>query len=421
MAIDVIECEEFGAIQISVNHLLVDGEIKIDSRTSGRGFINIALSNGQVVFRADRHIGLIPINENLAIHVHPRTKISNIAHMLIKSGVIPIALPDYSRGYMPRFETGENVERIYYKSLMDGIQRVITRGLLKSYSKVDNPPAWRGRLLVSETINRYTAKGIQYRKEFDFNTLSVATIENIALKEALIHIRAWLKTNNPRNSTTTEDVARLLLALETVPRWNSSIAYLITEIGWRVPLLPVHFGYYRDPLWTAYLLLQSKLPDLSSDGFISLDSLIIDVSKVFEAYVRRILFERSASRGWVIRDGNLKPAKFFIDEGAYEVRPDIVITQGNTALAILDMKYKQEPKESDRYEVLSFMDVLGVSIGGFICPQKENNISRYMGETKGGKKLSLFRFDLSVIEIDAECNRLFDNICRMIDGNHQYM
>src|SRR5215216_3872576 len=75
--------EEFGTIQIGVNHLLVDGEVKIDSRTSGRGFINIAFNKGQVVFRADRYVGLIPINENFAIHVRPRTKISNIAHMLI--------------------------------------------------------------------------------------------------------------------------------------------------------------------------------------------------------------------------------------------------------------------------------------------------------------------------------------------------
>jgi 5-methylcytosine-specific restriction enzyme subunit McrC len=420
VATEVIECEEFGTIQIGVNHLLVGGEVKIDSRTSGRGFINIAFNKGQVVFRADRHVGLIPINENFAVHVRPRTRISNIAHMLIKSGVVPIALPDYSRGYMPRFEIGEHVERIYYKSLIGGVERVVSRGLLKSYSRVENPPAWRGRLLLAETISRHIANGIRYRKEFEFNTLSVATPENIALKEALLHVGAWLKANEPRN-TAIKDVNRLLAAMEIIPRWESRLDYLITEVGRRVSLLPGHYGYYRDPLWTAYLLLQSKLPDLASDGFISLDSLIIDISKVFEAYVRRILSDRAAARGWVIRDGNLRPAKFFIDEGTYEVRPDIVITQGNTSLAVLDMKYKPDLKEGDRYEVLSFMDVFGVTIGGFICPQKDNEISRYMGKTVGDKKLSLLRFNLSAQDIGAECDRLFDNVCRMVDEDYHYV
>lgn len=418
--INIIECEEFNTIQISVNHLLVDGEVKIDSRTSEHGFINIAFNRGQVIFRADRYVGLIPINSQFAIRVRPRTPISNIVYMLVKSGVAPIALPDYSRGYIPRFEIGEDVERVYYKSLVLGIKRIIERGFLKSYVKVNNPPAWRGRLLVSNTVSRYVAKGVHYKKEFDFNTLSVANYENIALKEALIQVMNWLITNDRRNVIIRE-IDILLSAMEAIPRWEFSISSLIAEIGHRISFLSTDYIYYNEPLWTAYLLLQSKFPELIGDGFVSLDSLVVDISKIFEAYIRRVLSEKFSQRGLGVKDGNINPTRFFVNGGDYRVHPDIIITQGNTSIAILDVKYKPEPKESDRYEVISFMDVVGVNIGGFICPQRENDISQYMGETNGGKRLSLFRFNLSAIDAEAECDRLFNNICRMIDGDYQYI
>ena len=186
-------------------------------------------------------------------------------------------------------------------------------------------------------------------------------------------------------------------------------------------MLPAPLGYYRDVLWTAFLLLQGSLPDVGGDGSVSLDSLVIDVSKVFEAYVRRVLVDRASQRGWTIRDGNLKPSTFFTDAGGYEVRPDIVIAAGAKPIALIDVKYKRAPKESDRYEVLSFMDAVDVKIGGFVCPSIEGAKSRYMGVTAGGKRMSCLRFDLASEDPEIEANRLFENTCRLIDGDAGYI
>jgi 5-methylcytosine-specific restriction enzyme subunit McrC len=173
-------------------------------------------------------------------------------------------------------------------------------------------------------------------------------------------------------------------------------------------------------LWTAFLLLQSKLPELSDDGFVSLDSLIVDISKVFEAYVRRVLVDRAHKNGWNIRDGNLKPSNFFTDIGDYTVKPDVVIAKDREPLAILDAKYKIDPKESDRYELLSFMDALNVKAGGFILPTRPGERSRYLGTTAGGKKMYSLRFDLSVDDLETEADRLFNNVAELINGSYQF-
>jgi 5-methylcytosine-specific restriction enzyme subunit McrC len=415
----IIECLEFEELQVGVKTLIENGEIKIDPRTSGKGYLAVSLRQGQVVFRADRHVGLIPINDALSVRVRPRATIANLSHMLAKSGVAPVAIPDFSRGYLPRFQVGPAVEKLYYKSLVVGIERVLARGMMKSYVKVQNPPAWRGRLLASDTIRRHFSRGVHYRHEFEFHSLSVGATENVALKEALQQVRGWMSKHDRKNPDLRR-IDKILSELRDVPEWAGKKAALVEEIGRRVGLLPAHLNYYRDPLWTTFVLLQSKLPDVSEDGSVSLDSLIVDISKIFEAFVRRVLVDRAHQKGWNIRDGNLNPSNFFTNVGDYVVKPDIVIAKGKEPIAVLDAKYKIDPKEGDRYELLSFMDALNVKSGGFILPYRPGERSRYLGTTAGGKKMYSLRFDLSVDDLEEEADRLFYNVIELIEESHRF-
>lgn len=419
MPLDVIDVQEFGETGIRVARLIENGELTLDPRIQGKGYLNVSLARGQVVFRADRYVGLIPVSGSLAIRVRPRANISNLSYMIARSGVAPVAIPSFSRGYLPRFEGAPNVERIYRSSLLAGVQRITERGLIKAYTPLPNPPRWRGRLLASETVRRFASKGIKYRHVFDFSTLSINVVENIALKMALLQLLSWLREND-KKSPDCETAERLLKHFSGVQEWEEPLSRLVTDLGRRIPLIPPQLGYYRDPLWMAFLLLQRSLPDVGADGSVELDSLVIDISKVFEAYTRRCLVDRAEPVGWNVRDGNLKPSTFFTDNGTYEVRPDIVVAEGAKPIAVLDAKYKPSPKETDRYELLSFMDAVGVSVGAFICPGHEDTKSHFLGTTAGGKKMSVLRFDLDASNPEAEADRFFQNVRRLIEDHHAY-
>jgi hypothetical protein len=153
---------------------------------------------------------------------------------------------------------------------------------------------------------------------------------------------------------------------------------------------------------------------------VALDSLVTDVSKVFEAYVRRALVDRAEREGWRIADGNLKPSAFFTDNGAYEVRPDIVVSGQGKPIAVLDAKYKLSPKESDRYELRSFMDALGVEHGAFVCPATAGDRSGFIGTTGGGKRMSILRYDLNADDPHAEEERFFGNVRKLASGHRDF-
>ena len=99
----------------------------------------------------------------------------------------------------------------------------------------------------------------------------------------------------------------------------------------------------------------------------------------------------------------------------------MIIRRNDDIMAVLDAKYKPEPKESDRYEVLSFMDAMPVNLGGFVCPADGVDTSRFLGTTASGKDMVLLRYDLGAANPDEEADRFATNVLKMIERTHDYI
>ena len=417
---EIIECQEFGEISVRIGVLLQDGELKLDDRVRTNGYLTATMRAGQISLRATRFVGTIPLTPDLAVRVVPRATIANLSYMLARSGVIPSAISGFITGYMPRFEATENAEQVYARSLIDGLKLIARRGLMKEYLPAKHQAPWRGRLLASDTVRKHASKGIRYRHEFEQNILTSSTIENIALKMALRQVIDRLSEND-RASDLLSVARSLYRDMWHVSEWHETTSDLVRHLSRKFHTLSPRQIHYKDPLWTAYLILQSVLPEFSFDGFVRLDSLIIDVSKVFEAFLRRELAIRLKSHGYWVQDGNNAPRTFFRDGGSYSVHPDMVIHRDDKVVAILDTKYKPEPKASDRYEVLSFMDVMPVDLGGFVCPVDGDNTSRFLGTTASGKNIVLLRYDLGARCPEKEVDRFATNVLKMIKRTHDYI
>lgn len=414
--VEIIDCEEFDEINLRVSALLDGDELRLDERITSKGYLTATMKAGQISLKATRFVGTIPLTESVSVRVKPRASIANLSYMLVRSGVAPSAIVGFSRGYMPRFVAAESVEKIYGRSLVDGAKLVARRGFAKEYLKPPRPAPWRGRLLASETVRRHAAKGVMYRHEFDQSVLSPSTIENMAIKAALITVRDWHKRNDRRNPIVGE-ASGLLHDLSAVEEWTARRSSLVSQLARKLQAIPVHLTHYRDPLWAAFLILQSVLPEVSHDGYVRLDSLIVDVSKVFEAFVRRELAIRLAAQSYEIEDGWKSPRPLLQDADDFSVHPDIIIRRGADVVALIDAKYKPDPKEQDRYEVISFMDAMGVTVGGFVCPTSGADTTRYLGTTATGKKLYSFRYDLAADNPDAEADKFAANVLKMINGS----
>ena len=238
-------------------------------------------------------------------------------------------------------------------------------------------------------------------------------MENVALKAALGLVRDWYGRFDRRSSTFV-DANVLLGQLAPIAEWEGTRTELVGGLKRKLSVLAINRPYYTEPLWAAFAVLQGALPDVSSDGTVRLESLIIDVSMVFEAFVRRELEEGLTARGYVVEDGNKTPSPFFAAGDRLVVKPDIVVRREGKPLLVLDAKYKRKPTEQDRYELLSFMDALGAAAGGFICPAHGVERSRLMGETASGKVMFSLRYDLGAVDSDDEAKRLVTDVLRMM-------
>lgn len=417
---EIIECEEFSEISIDLRRLHVNGEFTLDRRVATRGYLAAAMRGGEIVLRTTRFVGTIPLTPGLSVRVAPRAKIRNLSYMVVKSGVAATAISGFSRGYLPKFEGLSESEKFYSELLIEGVRKVERRGYLKSYVRPRRVPPWRGKVLVSATVRMYVSKGIRYRQAWEQSTLSVSNIENIAIKRALKEVVAWFRLNRP-GSAQRREAERLLHGMQHVEDSELEGWVVVRELGNRIRSFPRQWKLYQEVLWVAYLVLQRVLPDVAREGIIPLQSLILDVSEVFEAYLRNELSLRLGRKGYQVDDGRRVTYRLFQEGGKYRVQPDMVIRQNDTVVAVMDAKYKPEPKEDDRYEVIAFMDALGVEIGGFVCPAVEEQRSRMLGTTRAGKELALLRYDLRANNPIAEVDRLFANVLTLLLGGRKFI
>lgn len=420
MAIEIVECQEFSEISIRLSSLMRNGEIQIDPRIAAKGYLSTAFRRGQVVLRTTKFVGLIPLTPEISVRVVPRAPISNLSYMLARSQKAPTAIAGFARGYNSRFVRADNVERLFGQTLADQCAALCVRGLIKRYERPEMKIPWRGRFLAAETVRRHASRGVRYRHEFDQSVLTDRTIDNFALKEALGLVLNWYQRNE-RGSPVLLHTRRALAAFENIPSWRFSHEELLRKLGILLSAQSNIRPDYAEALWSAYAVLDGAIPDLNSRGSLRLDSLIVDVSEIFEAYLRRELSMRLANDGYRVFDGWKRPHPFFADGGAYSVHPDMIIERDGSPVAVLDAKYKPDVSEQDRYEVLSFMDVLGVQIGGFVCPVADAEESRVMGTTSSGKRLSNLRVDLAAEDTQAEIDRFAENVRRMIAERHEFV
>jgi len=420
MTTEILECEEFSEVRVRVSALMRDGELTVDPRISSKGYLTATFKEGQLVLRTTKFVGLIPLTSDVSVRVKPRATISNLAYMLTRSQKAPTAISGFSRGYSSRFVRADNVERLFGPTLISSSAAIARRGLVKRYERPDITAPWRGRFLASDTVRKHASKGVHFRHEFEQSVLTPATLDNFAIQEALKRVVGWYQIND-RKSPLLTDARKALSLFRNVGEYTAGSAELSRHLK---KMLSNKFNIrqdYADALWAAYAILEQSIPDVGQNGEFKLDSLIVDVSEIFEAYLRRELASQLGSKGYKVQDGWKRPHPFFADGGAYSVHPDMIIRKDDRVVAILDAKYKPDVSEQDRYEVLSFMDVMKIDVGGFVCPSQGVDGSRLMGVTASGKRLHNFRFDLAADDPAQEARKFAENVERMIGGRQDFL
>lgn len=386
----VYRCEEFGPVAVPISEVLRDGELEVYPEVSGKGYFDIDYQEGNLHLKATRYVGLIPITDRVAIHVAPRWPIANLLYLLWRGGGSPRILEGFARSYARSEEKIGSPDLLYADAFLAALRRIRESGLLKRYQRRETNSAMRGRFLPSRSINESIAKGIRHRPFFEVFEFGHDCPENRVVKGAAERLaNLFMRSGGDANRKVAIEFRRMLMDFTNVSAGERSeiIARLAPSL---IRAIPTRHHDYEPAIWLALLLATQGVVLLEATGGARFETLVVDVSRVFENYVRRLCVDAEAGelRGIKTIDGNERPAQLFVSGINALTHPDIYFEVDGKPIAVVDVKYKPQPTPADRYELLAFCEALGVKRAAFVYPQTgERPLSELYGETRGGIRI----------------------------------
>lgn len=412
-------CREYDEINVPLQDLFQNGVLNVYPEIVGHGYFDINISGNRIVMRAKGWVGLIPISDDIAIHVHSRAPITNLLYMVWRSGSVPKRIDGFLRTYGERLDSLDSPIELYAEVFLAALREIGRKGPLKRYVGRESNIEKRGRLLLNKTVSESVAKGVRNRHTFKLHDLTVNNIENRILKQTADRIFTYYQSNRTSsNLSLAKQASTLLRLLSQVDSFSIHPGQIARSVPALVRALPNSHKFYEPALWLSYLIASRKGVLLETFGQARFETVTIDVASIFENYIRVLCKESAQSvlADCYALDGNRRPVPLF-KSSSLSAKPDIYFIQrSGTAIAVADVKYKPKLKSADRYELIAFCNALNVQHAAFISPlMPGQNESKFLGTTSSGIRVHELRIDLSSNDLPAAERRLQELLASTLD------
>ena len=366
MSPEPISVAEYGFVDVAPGLLLKDGRLNVYPEVEGKDYFQPRLNKNGMQIQARGFVGVIPINDELVLHVSPRVPLSNLARLLSVVQHNPIALPGLLRSYDVEPGLYPSLISLYAASLKTTVEGLHQQGLLRRYERREQDySAPRGRINIGRTMQTAVPRGLLAVSTTYFER-TTDTPENQALLAAVLWLAryasryAYVLTSKVHRQVQRDlNVAYLLLASAT---HDPGRAFLRDPVVIGMRPLPSLRPDYRPALDLALSILSQQAVVIDQTGKrLQMPSLLIDLDHVFEGYIREVLRLAADREGWpcAILDGNKQPptgaqSQLFHqpDDEHVETSPDVVCQRHDKATprhpVLIEVKYKPIGKRVDR-------------------------------------------------------------------------
>ena len=416
---------EHTEVAIPLAAMLQNGRLNIFEEVKGKNYFQVYSRGADLVFQCGGYVGLIPINEDVAIEVAPRVKISNLDRILQQAGASHKIFALISRGYAASEEASYLID-LLADALIGGVEEIVEWGKHKEYGRrIYHGHPRSGRILVKET-SRLRAKNP--------GTVSASTsrfergsdnIFNVCIRFALEHLIRTLST--AQDSRHSKRLSRLNVAWQNFPevevKGNALAVAADVERRLAYERLSVPYG---KTLPLANAVLRSFGPSQRNlPPSFSLGSLIFDVADAFERYIRFCLGEHCDA---AVIDGNLAAptgARQLLFPGSahpltlnVNTTPDVLIRNNQgAAICVLDVKYKPYsgmPDRNDINQALSYAMAYGTPVCGLVYPSNDRAGRIDDFGKVGGVAFFGFSIGLNAADLVAEERRFANDVCAVL-------
>lgn len=409
---------------------LVDkyGHLHLNPDVEAKGYFTVQLVKGRVRLQAAGHVGLIPLNERVVIDVVPRAPIGNLSRLLRISEHDPDFLLT-ERGYEHADEWNESLLDLYAETLVARVEAAASSGLLRDYKREEADTSFpRGRVRLGPTYSRLRARGLPHKVVATWFERTADNPPNRCLKYALWFTAGRLSQLGPLTAARRDLLLRLGVVYELfkdVPV-DHSLGFLKNPVVRGGRQLPSLRTYYRPALDISVSLILERAVRLEGEKTaVELPSLVLNMNRVFEAYLRNVLRAAARDDDWRVRvlDGNYEGKKLLFDEQpSVDATPDIVFrdlgsegtplvievknipTQGQSKRDAIEQAVTYAASYRCKHVVLAHPRAHGQSFSGLRVQGRLGTIAVYQ-----------YVFDLAAESLDKEEARLSQTVSALVD------
>lgn len=342
---------EHGEIELPAHLLFAGGDLEVYESIASRNLFRVYAKSGRLVVQAGKAIGLIPLNDRVALEVRSRVPIRNLERLLCLADSYEPHVLTFQRSYGESTDVPDSILDVMADALLDAVDSLREEGHFKTYNRVMAKGAPAGRILPLQSALAQIKSGAPVAVFARFER-TVFNAVNRHIKAALFTLSDIYLGIRERVGTRKRigRLARALQAFSDIPRREA-----VPQFGDLFVREPDRLPSFRPQLGQAVrlssLLLQSTgLTIRGASGPVSAPSILISMEDVFERYVRQ--FSRAHS-GHIpnlqVLDGNVPPPQggagvlFTKPHSAFgnpKSTPDTMFVRDGAVRAIIETKYK---------------------------------------------------------------------------------
>lgn len=398
----IFPCVERQSVEVPVAELLTSsGKFDILPSVASKGYFDIDYRGGQLVFRAGKFVGLIPINDRVVIDVKPKVSVSDLLHIVDRAEEAVSYLDFFVRPYKERKETEESLLGLIVRTLLKQLRQVENEGLYKNYARIRETGTFKPRIDFAKTIQREWCRGNYSRTSNEVFLFTRDNPLNRLIKFTIWYCAHYLELRSGE-SEIRQELSSFYNLVEMVPLdlTRSFLPNVLSTVeSGRIPVLR---NYYLGIARTCLLIISGHSVSLEKAGSdVTLLSFILNLEEIFEKYVRNVLrlWAKSNRSEVGVRDGNKGKRNYlFHDSRVFDIYPDIYLTSDTKRPLVADVKYKPKIDEHDRYQVISHSASMGAKKAVIIVPAFGGGDSGLIrrGQVFNGDGIEVFEYHMKL-------------------------
>lgn len=288
--------------------------------------------SGHEVIQAQNFVGVVTLPSGDQLEIVPKTTLGvesvEEGRLVLLKMLSTVAKLEFRESGLAALET---LHRSWLEGLINyvlkAIAKVVRAGLRKAYVRVQaERPFLRGQLHVVAQLRQ--RPGRQHKFHISFDEYSTTRPENRLLRSTVEQLSSWSQdTENQRLSR------ELLFVMDEIPRSEDISSDLknwsqARDMVQYKPLLP----------WVRFVLTNQS--PIFSEGKWEGISLLFPMEQLFEEYVAETLKRKIASPYRLKSQVRTEYLVTHRDKPMFQLRPDLVILDSATPIAVLDTKWK---------------------------------------------------------------------------------